>query len=102
VNVVANDPQFEITSHPEFMLTTKDNPCNPFTDFPAWLAWDTAHGYHTTEWLGRMAVTSNDLTPGDLQFAINSAIDEIVEMNVTGMHIKVSADSYADVNQQAA
>jgi len=93
---MADDLTGELTSHPEYMLTTVDNPYNPFTDFPGWLAYDTAHGYRTCELLGRIAITSDELSPGDLQFAINSAIDEIVDENVLGLFRKVSADSFPD------
>lgn len=93
---MADDQPVELQSHPEYMLTTEDNPYNPFTDFPGWLAYDIAKGYRTCELLGRIAKTSDELSPGDLQFAINSAIDEIVELNVLSIFKKVSADSFPD------
>ncbi len=98
---MADQWQGELTSHPEYMLTTTDNPYNPFTDFEGWMAWDLSKGYKTCELLGRIAVTSNELSPGDLQFAINSAIDEIVKENVTGRFRKVSRSSYSDSEQAA-
>ena len=31
----------------EYMLTTIDNPFNPFTNFDDWYAFDTSKGYNT-------------------------------------------------------
>lgn len=84
----------ETPSVPEYMLTTIDNPHNPFEDFSGWLAWDTVGGYHTCELLARIAKTADAMTPGDLQNSINLAIDEIVEENVNGVFRKVSRESF--------
>lgn len=80
----------------EVMLTTVDNPFNPFTQYTEWFAWDTSHGYHTTVLLARVARVSPDLSEADLSQAEEDAIDEIVEFNVSGMHRKVSSNSYSD------
>lgn len=72
------------------MLTTTDNPFDPFTQFDEWLAFDISRGYHTSSYLARVAVTSDDLSPIDEAQAINSAIDEIVEFNVLGIYRKVT------------
>jgi len=71
------------------MLTTTDNPHNPFEDFKAWYAYDTAAGYHTTELLGRLMVVSHDLPETEYHSAVEEAIDEIVEENVLGIFMKV-------------
>lgn len=76
----------------EYMLTTVDNPFNPFHQFKEWLAWDTQAGYHTLGYLARIAVTSEDLSEADYSQAIDNAMDEIVAENVYGMHCKVAAD----------
>lgn len=36
----------------EYMLTTVDNPWNPFTHFREWYVYDIMHGYHTLSYLG--------------------------------------------------
>jgi hypothetical protein len=74
----------------EYMLTTVDNPFNPFTQFDEWFAYDERMGYHTTAFLGRVALVSNDLSEPDQALAIQQAIDQIVEENVSGMWRKVS------------
>ena len=74
----------------QYMLTTVDNPFNPFTQFDEWLAWDTNAGYNTSALLGRIAVVSDSLSEPDQALAIQDAIDEIVSENVSGMYRKVS------------
>ena len=75
------------------MLTTVDNPHDPFTDFAAWFQWDTMHGYHTPEFLGRIVQDSHELSEADQLLATEQAIDEIVAENVSGVYRKVSRDT---------
>ena len=77
----------------EYMLTTVDNPFNPFTDFDAWLEYDISLGYNTMSFLDRIAMTSFDLSEPDAAVVIQDAIDEIVQENVLGMWRKVSRTS---------
>lgn len=79
----------------EFMLTTVDNPFNPFTQFDQWLAYDTDAQYYTSSYLDRMTITSDDLSDADQAQAIQDAIDEIVGDNIIGLYKKVSNDSFA-------
>lgn len=73
----------------DHLLSTKDNPYNPHTEFDDWYAWDSSHGYNTLSLLGRMTVTSDELSLQLQDQAIEEAIDLIVEENFSGMHIKV-------------
>ena len=75
------------------MLTTLDNPFDPFKQFDEWLAFDRDNGYHTCEYLARIVKTSDELSEQDEAIAIEQAIDEIVKMNVLGIYKKVSIDS---------
>lgn len=70
------------------MLTTVDNPYNPFTQFDEWRTWDEASGYHTLAYLGRVVVTSDELSDGDQSLAQEQAIEEIVQEN-QGLYTKV-------------
>lgn len=74
----------------EHMLTTIDNPFDPFTQFDAWHQFDTASGYHTAAFLARIVITSDELSEADQSLAIEQAIDEIVKENVLGIYRKVS------------
>jgi len=75
------------------MLTTIDNPYDPFTEYLEWFAYDIRMGYNTVGYLGRMVVSSPDLSEDDQDLAIEQAIDFIVEENVNGMYKKVTVDT---------
>ena len=75
------------------MLTTIDNPFDPFTQYEDWYGYDVAKGYHTCDYLARITRTSDDLSEDDEDQAIDQAIDEIVSLNVLGIYRKVSKDS---------
>jgi hypothetical protein len=75
---------------PDYMLTTVDNPFNPYTDYDAWYAYDRAQGYDTPGYLARIAHVSLELSEADLSLAIGQAIDEIVSENINGMYRKIS------------
>lgn len=70
-------------------LTTTDNPFDPFTQFNEWYAFDTQKGYNTCAYLGRIGLTSPDLSDADQMEAVEQAIDEIVSMNLLGKYKKV-------------
>lgn len=78
------------TTKQQHMLTTVDNPFNPFTKYNEWLAFDEAHGYHTNGMLARIVVSSDELTDADQNAVREAAIDEIVLENVNGIYRKVS------------
>ena len=74
------------------MLTTTDNPHNPFTEWREWYAFDQLMGYRTSEYLARIVITSHELSESDQRLAIERAIDEIVAENISGVHIKVTRE----------
>jgi hypothetical protein len=71
------------------MLTTVDNPHDPFIDFGAWYAYDVSSGYHTAQFLARIVKDSDQLSEADQDIAILNAINEIVQENVLGIYRKV-------------
>lgn len=73
------------------MLTTIDNPYDPFTEFDEWLRYDESSGYFTTQYLARITRSSSDLSEADQDVAMELAIDEICLENVNGMYKKVEA-----------
>jgi hypothetical protein len=81
----------------EYMLTTVDNPFDPFTMFDQWLEYDIQMGYNTASFLDRVAKVSPDLSEPDQALAVQDAIDQIVQENVSGMWKKVSRYSVADL-----
>lgn len=76
----------------ESMLTTVDNPFDPFLDYDSWYQWDSQSGYHTPEFLARIAKVSVETSDPDQAQAIEDAIDECVKENITGMYRKVTRE----------
>lgn len=74
-------------------LTTIDNPFNPISQFDDWYAFDTQKGYNTCSYLARIARTSPEVSPIENEVAIESAIDEIVKLDLTGKYIKITENS---------
>lgn len=71
------------------MLTTIDNPFNPYTQFDEWYEFDVQAGYYTTSFLARITKTSDELSEVDQDLALEQAIDEIIRENVLGIYKKV-------------
>ena len=93
-----SDMDMTDTNEPiEYMLTTVDNPFNPFTQFDEWFEYDVKLGYNTASFLDRIVRTSHDLSEADQALAIQNAIDEIVQENVSGMRRKVSRNSFNEL-----
>ncbi len=70
-------------------LTTEDNPFDPFEEFDQWNAFDQGKGYDTCSYLARIAKSSDELSEEEQLTAIEQAIDEIVELNLTGNYKKI-------------
>lgn len=79
------------------MLSTIDNPWNPFTHYDEWYAEDARLGYNTPSLLARVTVSSNELSEYDQELDIVRAINEIVTENLSGMHRKVTPKTFAKV-----
>lgn len=80
----------------EYMLTTVDNPYDPFTQFDEWYEFDRLKGYDTCGYLARIARTSSKLSDELNQLAINDAIDEICNYNWRGIYRKVGKNTVSN------
>lgn len=78
----------------ELMLSTDDNPFSPFTQFIEWLAFDTRLGYNTLSLLDRVSFTSLELSEADQDQALTDAMNEIVEINASGVHRLVKVQDF--------
>lgn len=88
MDTMVYDPVESPTSSDEFMLTTVDNPYDPFTEWDNWYAYDEQTGYHTTGLMARMALTSNELTDEENEIEINHAVETIFDL-FPGLYKKV-------------
>lgn len=80
----------------EYMLTTVDNPYDPFTQFDEWYEFDRIKGYDSCGYLARIAKTSSKLSDELNQLAVNDAIDEICRYNWRGIYRKVEKDTVSN------
>ena len=73
----------------EYMLTTVDNPFDPFEQFTSWLLFDKEKGYNTCEYLGRIVNLTDDMTQKEEDEEVERAIDEIIAINPLSIYKKV-------------
>lgn len=71
------------------MLTTIDNPYNPFTQFDEWLVYDELNGHYSSSLLARVAVHSDELSEADKDLSIETAIDTIIKEDARLVYRKV-------------
>lgn len=75
-----------------WMITTKDNPHDPTTDFRSWYLWDEAQGYHTSSYLARIVAVAEEFPEAVQDANVETAIDEIIEMHNGEIYKKVWVD----------
>ena len=74
------------------MLTTFDNPFDPFEQFTSWFLFDTEKGYNTCGKLARIAKSSDSFTDKENSEEIERAIDEIIQYDFMNIYKKVSKE----------
>jgi hypothetical protein len=74
----------------KIMLTTIDNPYNPFEDFKNWFLFDVEHGYNSCSYLARITRTSDQFTEKENNEELEHAIDEIIAHDFMNIYIKVT------------
>ena len=71
------------------MLTTIDNPFDPFEQFSDWFRFDVDKGYYSCAYLARIAKTSDQFSDQENDEEIERAIDEIVKHDFLNIYKKV-------------
>lgn len=77
----------------DFMVTTYDNPFNPFTQFDRWFKEDMMLGHDTCGTLARLANTSEIFSDEVNETETLRAIDEMISMEPT-LYRKVLPTDY--------
>ena len=75
------------------MLTTIDNPFNPFEDFSSWFMFDIEKGYNTCGRLMRIANIPDDFTEQEEDEEIERAIDVLIKYDVLDIYKKVTQET---------
>ena len=73
----------------QLFLTTLDNPFNPATEPEFWEQYDRDHGYYSYNLLCRYLWTSDQLSENEQVDAINNAVLDAVDADLTGKFVAV-------------
>lgn len=71
------------------MLTTVDNPYDPFEQFTLWHLFDIENGYQTCERLAKIARSSDDMSQQEDIEENERAIDEIIKHDFLDIYKKI-------------
>lgn len=74
------------------MLTTIDNPYDPFEDFSRWFVYDSEKGYNSCGLLAIMTGISDSFTDDVNDYLINEAIDSIIENDFMHIYKKIEKE----------
>ena len=88
----------ESTTITECMLTTFDNPYDPFEQFNLWFMFDIEKGYNTCSYLGRIAQFSDDMSQTERDEENERAIDEIIKYDFMNIYKKVRRNATDNTN----
>ena len=72
------------------MLTTIDNPYDPFEQFTLWWQFDVDNGYNSSGRLMRIAKVTDDMSQEEYDAEIERAIDCLIEIDFTNTFKKVT------------
>ena len=71
-----------------YLLTTIDNPYNPFVDFTSWYMFDCEKGYNTASRVARIANISPEMTQKEIDEETDRAMNLIVKYDFEDKYIK--------------
>ena len=72
----------------QFMLTTFDNPFNPFVEFSSWYMFDCEKDHNTSSRLARITNIDSEMTQKEIEEERNRAMNLIVEYDLEGIFFK--------------
>ena len=78
----------------EYLLTTIDNPFDPFADFDNWYLFDMEKGYNTCAYIDRVIHDAPDLSDEEYDEEYNHAIDQILRYDPTGLYLRVEKGKF--------
>lgn len=77
---IAEKDRIDLSDANDYMLTTVDNPYDPFTEWDSWLAYDEQQKYNTNGLLARLTSSINTLFDEENDKAIAHAVNVILEL----------------------
>ena len=79
-----------------YMLTTFDNPFNPFVDFKSWYMFDCEKLHNTSSRLARLVDINNEMTEKEINEEQNRAIDLMLKYDFDGEYFKGTEEDIED------
>lgn len=98
-------------SNKNYMLTTIDNPFNPYVDFELWYGFDTSIrivkgsrvdipiSTNCCEKLAEEAITSYDMTDEEYSYEVRRAVDEIIKNDTLKVYARAYEPITVETNQ---
>ena len=89
----------------KYMLTTFDNPYNPFVDFRSWYMYDCEKHHNTSSRVARIAQINSEMTQKEIDEAENVAMNFIVRYDLQGIFFKGTEEqiqAWIDSNNKRA
>lgn len=81
----------------ECMLSTFDNPFNPFEQFNNWFMFDIEKGYYSSAKLDRLTNITDDMSEKEYNEEVERAIDAFIKLDFTNTYTKVRRDTKTPV-----
>ena len=72
-----------------YMLTTLDNPFDPFNNFADWFKFDLEKGHNTSSRIARIADLNSEMTQKEVDEEMERAMNLIVKYDFEDKYIKV-------------
>lgn len=82
----------------ECMLTTIDNPYDPFEEFTLWMLFDNEKGYNSSGRLMRIANITDEMSQVEINEEVERAIDEIIQYDFMNIYKKVRRKERKEAN----
>ena len=85
------------------MLTTIDNPYNPYKDYKLWWDWDRRHLYNTAEYLAFVDGYAEGIQTTDVEAedSIEESIDWILANDDLHIYARISPTDHTPLSQEA-
>lgn len=74
------------------MLTTFDNPYDPFEQFEEWFLFDVEKGYNTCAYMGRLSKITDDMSQKEIDEECDRVMDQIIKYDFMNIYKKVCRD----------
>ena len=79
------------------MLTTLDNPFDPFNEFTSWYMFDCEKGHNTSSRIARLAQIDSEMSQKEVDDEMERVVNFIYDHDDEGKYVKVQEKQTATV-----